>query len=1072
MAEETLNENLNVIIDVSGADSAAASLDGVVGRVEKLTGSTKKLDTVQTRSSQNYLKSLKDVDKQYSKMQSEFERSVRGLRKGWSDLTGELRTFKSSLIKVVGLLTGGAGIAGAIKFTREYGNTLLGISATTRRLGMDIQELEDGFESMGRTLALTREELSDMFKAYRDAMPLETMKGFKAVLESIQNITGSNSNEMKEYLNVVSGVVSKFPDLQAAIEGAGKAGSEYLSVLVQLLYNTQQITKAEYTRLRSMLQGTRALTTEELKEINIKKKNQAATQEIKKLYEDIKLIIGKELLPYVRQFAEWLQKPSTRKALHDMMEAFKWISDKVREFIRSIGGIGVAIKGVAIAFAAIKITKLVRGFASMASNASKMASSLKGSRMMGARGGLGGTMGKVGRFAGRAALGGIGFMAGRETHRYGEQMMADGNRWGGAALSTAGRVAQGASVGMIFGPLGAAVGGLAGALYDAAEKIKRWFNWGGEGKGLSKEERERDERRFFSQTAIADAMKTKLEVARNMGRSKATDPNVIAQRYGAIGEDSYTQRIGESLQSKQSELASIRKRTSPIRENMRQWEATAARMKEKLEAKIAGGASKIEIESYQTAIVAAERQVTLQREKNKDILDKEAKLQQDVNKINEGINAAMAIRAKRIENIMAYTDSINNAMKSRLYIMQQQGAVDSAQLQTYQKQFDEQSLASEAEIRSNLSVLRSKEQQLMKMKQTKQTTQALLAIRANIFNLESQMNQELQKRVDMSLQLTHAYDEQIQTAKMQAQYYSELVSLADSFGMGLGASVEARARVVQMLEQEKALVRENLKDAIEQWNSGKQTEDIRQRILELRQEELSVTKQQADMTKQMREGWVSAIQAMTTGTGRFTKIAMDANKNMTTQLGVLSVVEHAMSGSTRTGYRMGGGPGGGAMRWGVGGIGSTTGQVNRGMAYLNRMGSTDPASLAREIDSYVGQGVNRMKQGGQYFAPTSSELRKGAILQQGMPNIMKKATVSPSDLKVNTSGALSNSMRNVGDMIQSSNQIKTSGKGGGNTYININVNSSEPASVAREIVKKVGKYISRGGDVITNGFTK
>lgn len=1072
MAEETLNENLNVIIDVSGADSAAASLDGVVGRVEKLTGSTQKLDTVQTRSSQNYLKSLKDIDKKYSKMQSEFERSVRGLRRGWSDLTGELRTFKGSLIKVVALLTGGAGMAGAIKFTREYGNTLLGLSATTRRLGMDIKELEDGFESMGRTLALTREELSDMFKAYRDAMPLETMKGFKDVLESIQNITGSNSNEMKEYLNVVSGVVSKFPDLQAAIEGAGKAGSEYLASQVQLLYNTQQITKAEYTRLRSMLQGTRALTVEELKEINIKKKNQAATQEIKKLYEDIKLIIGKELLPYVRQFAEWLQKPSTRKALHDMMEAFKWISEKVREFIHSIGGIGVVIKGVAIAFAAIKITKLVSGFASMASNAGKMARALKGSRIMGARGGLGGTVGKVGRFGARAALGGAGFMAGGAMHEYGDQMMAGGNRWSGAALSTGGRLLQGASIGMIFGPLGAAVGALAGVLYDATEKIKRWFNWGGAGKGQSEAERKYYESQFFRRTAMADAMKTKLEIARNMEQSKATDPSVIAQRYGAIGEEAYTKRIGASLRSKEAKLASIRKRTSPIRDNIRQWNATAARMKEKLQSKIAGGASKAEIEEYQTMIIAAENQVTLQREKNKDILNDEAKLEQEINKINEGINAAMAIRAKRIEHINAYTESINNVMKSRLYIMQQQGAVDAAMLQTYQKQFDEQSLAKEAEIESNLLVLRSREQQLMKMKQTKETGQALLAVRSNILNLESQANQELQKRVEMSLQLTHAHDEQIQTAKMQAQYYSELVSLADSFGMGLGASVEARARVVKMLEQEKSFIRQNLQDAINQWNSGKQTEDIRQRILELRQEELSVTKQQADMTKQMREGWVSAIQAMTTGTGRFTKIAMDANKNMTTQLGVLSVVEHAMSGSTRTGYRMGGGPGGGAMRWGVGGIGSTTGQVNRGMAYLNRMGSTDPASLAREIDSYVGQGVNRMRQGGQYFAPTSSELRKGAILQQGMPNIMKKAAVLPSDLNVNTSGALSNSMRNVGDMIQSANQIKTSGKGGGNTYININVNSSEPASVAREIVKKVGKYISRGGDVITNGFTK
>lgn len=1053
MAEENLNENLNILIDVSGADGAAAILDGVINTVNTLTGASQKLENVQTRGSQNYLKALKDIYNQNVKMQDEYEKSVRNFKSGFQSLTSEIKSIKSTFLKVIGLITGSAGFTGAIKTVREYGNTLASISATTRRFGLSMKGLTDAFERISGQLTLTREQTSELFKAYQE-VPLESVKGFESILSNIQTLVGSNAEEMQKYMQSVTSLIQKFPELQSAIEGTGDAQRGQISNVSRLLFLNGELSKQEYMRLQAYSDAGKILDAESEAARNLVKENQRMTQQMQKFFEDMKLTLGKILIPYVKEFVNWLNNTETRGAIDKFINGFKEVATTVANIIRSLGGIKSLVIGIGIAFASIKITKIALSFVQMAKAAKEMAKHSQGINFAG--------------FTKRAAIGGLiasgGALAGGALHAYGE---GQGGYSGGvgATLATAGGTVlsgagYGAAVGTMIAPgIGTAIGAASGAVVGLAKAA--WDASSGLNDLKNKLDKDAAHTIEVNTTAIIRDMKVDDIIKmqnENIKRSRS--------RYGASVS---TAQKESNLKADVEKLAVLDKKLKPISDKLSEYNRRLSIRRDAL-SKVANDTER---EAIEKNIRIEEGKINkLLRDNNIPIKERE-ELAKRIRHGEEMINTEYIKRRMQLDGLKSQQESIHALANAELYLLQQQAQYNGENLNKYQKQsldilskrsdllqknIDEQrKIVAQAEKGTNNLAERAKAQQKLN----------------SLLNDQRNLNKEY---LDMQLINTHLHDERIKTVQAETQYYSDLVSLADSFGMGIGASVEARANVVKLLEQQKSLVRDSLREAIKEYEkaqkSGKNEQAARQRVLDLRKEELGITRQQADMTKQMREGWVSAIQSMTTGTGKFTKIAMDANKNMATQLGVLGIVEHAMSGSTRTGYKMGNGAGQGAMRWGIGGIGSTSGQMNAGMAYLNRMGSTSPADLARSVDSYVAGGINKMAKGGQFFAGMAEGPTKSALYQKGIPDTLKKTTVSPSSLGVKGSGALYNSMRGMNDMIGSANAINTSGRTSGNTYININVNSSDPSGAAREIVKKVGKYISRGGNVITNGYTK
>jgi len=153
----------------------------------------------------------------------------------------------------------------------------------------------------------------------------------------------------------------------------------------------------------------------------------------------------------------------------------------------------------------------------------------------------------------------------------------------------------------------------------------------------------------------------------------------------------------------------------------------------------------------------------------------------------------------------------------------------------------------------------------------------------------------------------------LRRASAMSSLMATQVSLADNLAMGVGASAQMRFEQVDALQREIEIMREQQSMLIQREQQvaeelrarGASEEDVRAAIyqaqtqrLEIEDKILQKQQQQASVTRVIRDGWVSAISAMMTGNGMFTKIVIDQNKRVGT---MMSATENATTG-LRTGF--------------------------------------------------------------------------------------------------------------------------------------------------------------------------
>ena len=196
----------------------------------------------------------------------------------------------------------------------------------------------------------------------------------------------------------------------------------------------------------------------------------------------------------------------------------------------------------------------------------------------------------------------------------------------------------------------------------------------------------------------------------------------------------------------------------------------------------------------------------------------------------------------------------------------------------------------EKNIRERLSTVR---EQLSKAtdQQEKQELQA------SIDSKEAELNSLFEQRVENANSITFANKAQEEQLQRAISLQEANIALQDSAGLGLRAQVGARKELVDQLNVELSLLKQQESNAQQQKATAEQalgeakTQDEADRarrkmyeadknILEIRQKQTATVQKQADVTKSMREGWISAINAMTTGAGVFTRIVIDQNSRL------------------------------------------------------------------------------------------------------------------------------------------------------------------------------------------------
>jgi hypothetical protein len=225
------------------------------------------------------------------------------------------------------------------------------------------------------------------------------------------------------------------------------------------------------------------------------------------------------------------------------------------------------------------------------------------------------------------------------------------------------------------------------------------------------------------------------------------------------------------------------------------------------------------------------------------------------------------------------------------------------------------------------------------------------------------------------------------------------LELMNNLGAGLSASVDQRMRVLDQVKKTEALEQEQLTSIKERLATEEQRANIaaqnkdkgeeeqaQANILKLQTERekkensiLNIQMKQAQMTKTLRDGYLSAITAMTAGSGLITKIVVDQNKNMGIGIEKLGMLQNRTLGGI--GSAQGGSGVRSSSKMGVGGFsGPSQDVVDRQSPnyYNGRAGANAGTNRQRLLDN-----INRNKSMASQAAGTPGSGAIGEAVNTG-----------------------------------------------------------------------------------------
>ncbi|MFA5598985.1 MAG: hypothetical protein WDA06_00175 [Phenylobacterium sp.] len=142
--------------------------------------------------------------------------------------------------------------------------------------------------------------------------------------------------------------------------------------------------------------------------------------------------------------------------------------------------------------------------------------------------------------------------------------------------------------------------------------------------------------------------------------------------------------------------------------------------------------------------------------------------------------------------------------------------------------------------------------------------------------------------------IAKTYEAESQLRSQQTSFASQHVQLMDNFVTGLGASVDMRMKHIDAMKSELDILQENIDKHNKMDEADKKKPEWQKRMNELKLKELGIVTNIANESKALRDGWVSAVGAMTIGSGRISKFVLDQNKS-------LGLAFETLDGMVRTG---------------------------------------------------------------------------------------------------------------------------------------------------------------------------
>lgn len=237
---------------------------------------------------------------------------------------------------------------------------------------------------------------------------------------------------------------------------------------------------------------------------------------------------------------------------------------------------------------------------------------------------------------------------------------------------------------------------------------------------------------------------------------------------------------------------------------------------------------------------------------------------------------------KDLERQKTLIESSNQLLSAQALFYGQAGSGSvGGNLKKVREQLDQQEATYKAKL-ANLQARGGLDDPL-KLKEYQDTQREILNIQKQRVEITETFVKENQSQIEQQERLVSLSESQI--------------SLQDSAGMGLRAQVGARKMLMDQLSKEISLIGIQVSKSEEQMavlqeqkkatTDPEKLRDIEYQIytqnkllLENRTKQTQTMQKQAEVSKSMREGWISAISAMTTGAGVFTRIVISQEKNL------------------------------------------------------------------------------------------------------------------------------------------------------------------------------------------------
>jgi len=127
---------------------------------------------------------------------------------------------------------------------------------------------------------------------------------------------------------------------------------------------------------------------------------------------------------------------------------------------------------------------------------------------------------------------------------------------------------------------------------------------------------------------------------------------------------------------------------------------------------------------------------------------------------------------------------------------------------------------------------------------------------------------------------TKANEKSAEVEDLRVQASKTTLQIAQGIYGAAGLSVKAQMNVVEGLQKEKEYLKAAHREILKKIADGDHTIVTQEKELTLRNKILSVTADQVNMLKELRDGYLSAVQAQAFGAGKFEKIIIAQEKNL------------------------------------------------------------------------------------------------------------------------------------------------------------------------------------------------